>query len=139
MLKVLKLFPLLLLVLLVSCEDVPAQEANDAEVSAMEAPDEDVPLLGEAEIGQYGAPIDTTSAVPAGLLTRLPVADMKDITIHGTASSVCQAMGCWLKVAMPEGEPLHVAMADHAYFLPKNIGNRKVYLQGYGSYDTLSV
>lgn len=100
--------------------------------------------ISKAEVGQqynvYGdtiLPIDTEE--PAAILTALKENGTANMTIAGEVTSVCQMKGCWMRMALPNGEQMHITFADYSYFVPKDITGKKVIMAGQATLDTMAV
>lgn len=55
--------------------------------------------------------------------------DAVDVKVKGKVTAVCQAMGCWVKVASANGE-MTVRMKDHAFFVPTALSGKNVIIDG---------
>lgn len=91
---------------------------------------QDIP---SAEKGvNYGKPF----ALDSTLTTAQLEAKMKEKQfsgqIKGKVVEVCQAMGCWIKVALPTGDTL-LAKTNDEFFMPKNIAGKTVVINGEAS------
>ena len=43
---------------------------------------------------------------------------------------VCQAKGCWMRLALPQGEAVMVRFKDYGFFVPKDLAGSEVIVQG---------
>jgi hypothetical protein len=50
--------------------------------------------------------------------------------VTGLVEDVCQAKGCWMKVATENGRTMRVTFKDYAFFVPKDIAGKKVTFEG---------
>ncbi|WP_218155045.1 DUF4920 domain-containing protein [Pedobacter insulae] len=65
-----------------------------------------------------------------------PKADMK---VTGVVTLVCQKKGCFMNLAMPNGETMFVNFKDYAFFMPKDIAGKKVVIDGFAERKETSV
>ncbi len=65
--------------------------------------------------------------------------DSISVKFKGTVQEVCQAKGCWMKVALADGQNVMVRFKDYAFFVPKDIAGKEVVVQGLAYTDVLSV
>jgi hypothetical protein len=109
--------------LLVSCNS----ESAPAETTETEAP---------AAPQTFGETITADGTIPyEALKTKMETeaADSVAVKFTGTVQEVCQAKGCWMKIASddPDAEPIMVRFKDYGFFMPKDIAGRKVIMDGY--------
>ena len=52
-----------------------------------------------------------------------------EVKLKGTVTTVCEAMGCWLKVKSSNGD-LMVRMKDHAFFVPLALNGKEIVIDG---------
>jgi len=88
----------------------------------------------------YGAKITAAGAVEVNVLeeaiTKNGIFTGK---VKGTIFSVCQEKGCWMKLEQTNGEGIVIRFKDYKFFVPKNIVNRDVVLEGVAKMTTTSV
>ena len=77
----------------------------------------------------------TTSEISAKLGDKAK-ADMK---VTGVVTLVCQKKGCFMNLAMPNGETIFVNFKDYAFFMPKDIAGKKVVIDGFAERKETSV
>ncbi|MCY1523905.1 hypothetical protein D9M68_588190 [compost metagenome] len=77
----------------------------------------------------------TTAEVDAKLGKKTQ-ADMK---VTGVVTLVCQKKGCFMNLAMPNGETMFVNFKDYAFFMPKDIAGKKVVVDGFAKRKETSV
>jgi hypothetical protein len=90
--------------------------------------------------GTYGKKVNEKKAISMQELQN----KMKDKTeveaiVSGKVSSVCQSMGCWMKMEKPDGTAMMVRMKDHKFFLPKDITGKNCVIKGVASVKTTTV
>ncbi|MBX0289840.1 DUF4920 domain-containing protein [Hymenobacter sp. HSC-4F20] len=88
----------------------------------------------------YGASFAAAGARPVGELRQLlGTRDSAQVKLVGTAEAVCQAKGCWLTMALPDGQKMRVRFKDYAFFVPKDITGRRVVVNGWAHREVVSV
>lgn len=65
--------------------------------------------------------------------------DTLQVTFRGNVASVCKAKGCWMKVALEDGREVMVKFRDYAFFVPKDIENKEVIVEGEAYITEMSV
>jgi hypothetical protein len=63
----------------------------------------------------------------------------KDMKVTGEVVLVCQKKGCFMNLAMPNGETMFVNFKDYAFFMPKDLAGRKVVIDGFAERKETSV
>lgn len=61
-----------------------------------------------------------------------------EVKLKGTVTTVCEAMGCWLKVKSANGD-LMVRMKDHAFFVPLALNGKEIVIDGIAEEKQTSV
>lgn len=69
----------------------------------------------------------------------LKVGDTLNVTFRGDVASVCKEKGCWMKIALEDGQEVMIKFRDYAFFVPKDIENRKVIVEGKAYVTEMSV
>ncbi len=69
----------------------------------------------------------------------LEIGDTVDIAFTSTVNSVCKAKGCWMRIALDEDEETMVKFKDYGFFVPKDIENDTVIVQGKAFVSEMSV
>lgn len=69
----------------------------------------------------------------------LEVGDTLDISFRGKVTSVCKEKGCWMKVDLEDGREVMVKFKDYAFFVPKDIEDKEVIMQGKAYITEMSV
>jgi hypothetical protein len=90
----------------------------------------------------FGEKITAKGSMPYdALLSKMGTADKLDnVKVSGTVQTVCQAKGCWMKIASEKGAPsMHVQFKDYAFFMPKDLAGRKVVMLGKVVKEVVSV
>ena len=69
----------------------------------------------------------------------LQVGDTLNVTFRGDVAAVCKEKGCWMKVALEDGREVMVKFRDYAFFVPKDIENKEVIMEGRAYVTEMSV
>lgn len=77
--------------------------------------------------------------VVASKYENLKEGDTLAITFSSTVKSVCKAKGCWMRVALDTDKETMVKFKDYSFFVPKNIENDTVVIQGKAFVSEVSV
>lgn len=88
----------------------------------------------------YGQKPDLKTATPLDEIMKAPqnyVAE--DFLTEAKVYKVCQSKGCWLELKGKVGGPVRVTFKDYGFFVPKEILNKSLRLQGRMVEKTLSV
>jgi len=95
----------------------------------------------EAAAGKtYGAPVTAAGALPMSELSKaLGGQDSARVKLVGKATGVCQAKGCWLTMATPDGREMRVRFKDYAFFVPKDLKDKTVVINGWAHREEVSV
>ncbi|SHJ49093.1 protein of unknown function [Hymenobacter daecheongensis DSM 21074] len=119
---------------LAACQSAPATETTAAAAAAPKA--EAAAITGKT----YGAAITADGALPMSELGKvLGTQDSAQVKLVGTASSVCQAKGCWLTMATLDGREMRVRFKDYAFFVPKDIKDKTVVVNGWAHREQVPV
>ncbi len=62
-----------------------------------------------------------------------------EFIVSGTIEEVCQKKGCWMKIAMGDGESMRVSFKDYGFFVPLDASGRTMTMKGVAAYDTIDV
>lgn len=60
----------------------------------------------------------------------IQVSDTLQTAFKAEVLEVCQAKGCWMRLALPEGEEVMVRFKDYGFFVPKDLAGSEVLVQG---------
>jgi hypothetical protein len=61
-----------------------------------------------------------------------------EVKLKGTVTSVCEAMGCWIKIRSTDGDMM-VKMKDHSFFVPLALNGKEVVIAGIAEAKETSV
>ncbi|MEM7655749.1 MAG: DUF4920 domain-containing protein [Bacteroidota bacterium] len=89
----------------------------------------------------HGLRIDEAGAValselPATLESHDPAAPIK---VTGEIDAACKVKGCWMTMALPNGEDMRVKFKDYGFFVPTDAAGDIAVMEGIVAMDTLSV
>ena len=65
--------------------------------------------------------------------------DTLNVTFKADVASVCKKKGCWMNVALEDGREVMVNFKDYAFFVPKDIENKEVIMEGKAYVTEISV
>ncbi len=65
--------------------------------------------------------------------------DTVNIAFSGTVNNVCQVKGCWMKIALTKEKEAMIKFKDYGFFMPKDIKNDTVIVQGKAFVNEVSV
>lgn len=68
----------------------------------------------------------------------LQVGDTLKVTFRGDVTAVCQEKGCWMKVGLEDREVM-VKFKDYAFFVPKDLKDKEVIVEGKAYVTEMSV
>lgn len=91
----------------------------------------------------FGAQIDANDVITAAELTE-KYANMKAVDTLQTkfvakVTDVCQAKGCWMKLALEDGQETMVRFKDYGFFMPKDITGKEVIVNGRAFVQEMSI
>jgi hypothetical protein len=88
---------------------------------------------------EFNSEVATTSTLLYEEFKGLASADTLQTTFRGTVTEVCKEKGCWMKVALENGEETMVTFKDYGFFVPKDLAGKEVVINGRGFIDEMSV
>ena len=65
--------------------------------------------------------------------------DTLTVTFKANVASVCKKKGCWMNVNLEDGREVMVKFKDYAFFVPKDIEDKEVIIQGKAYVTEMSV
>lgn len=88
----------------------------------------------------YGTKITADGAKPIAELKTL-LGDQKELTVklEAPVDAVCQKKGCWMDLALAEGESMRVTFKDYAFFVPKDATGKTAIIEGVAKIEETSV
>lgn len=97
----------------------------------------------QTEYSIYGVELDALNSLPeaemAVLFSEITVNDTLAVKFEGEVTQVCQAKGCWMKVALEDGQQVMVTFKDYAFFVPKDITGKHIVANGIAFVEEMSV
>lgn len=90
------------------------------------------PPEGKANPGTvYGAPVRADGAVAAAEIPALLKGkDTVAVKVKALVTSSCEKKGCWMNLKIDENTTAFVKMKDYGFFVPTDIVNKTVVLEG---------
>ena len=112
--------------------EVVEHDADEAHGHSQEAADSNAVVFGEE--------IDTEGAITLEqFAANLESKDSMEAKVIATPTKVCQKMGCWFIVELPNGEEMRIKTKDHDYLVPKNMAGKEIVFEGLAYRDTVTV
>lgn len=74
----------------------------------------------------------------ASTFETIKAGDSIPVKFTAKVNEVCQSKGCWMKMDM-EGEEAMVKFKDYAFFMPKDIADQEIIVEGYAFVEEMSV
>lgn len=125
---------LLLVLLVTSC----GQEKKNSETTQA-----DVETTADITYASFGDEIAADNALSAAEMASkyesLKIGDTLNTKVLANVNSVCQAKGCWMRLDLENDEELMVKFKDYAFFMPKNIADKNVIVNGKAYVTEVSV
>ncbi|WP_424494808.1 DUF4920 domain-containing protein [Salinimicrobium sp. GXAS 041] len=69
----------------------------------------------------------------------LEVGDTVDVRFESSVNSVCKKKGCWMNLELPGEKEVMVKFKDYAFFVPKDIEEQEVVVNGKAYVSEVSV
>lgn len=93
------------------------------------------------DVKQYGEHFTADQVISLTELQKnMQSNDSYACVFEGNIVETCQSAGCWMTVAMPNGEAMTVFMKNHGFAVPtSNCQGKKAYVKGDAFYKELSV
>ncbi len=91
----------------------------------------------------YGAEFKVSNLQPMQKVwnnyTTMAVKDTLALQFKTTVKEVCKVKGCWMVVALEDGEQAMVRFKDYGFFMPSDIPDKEVVLNGLAFVEEMSV
>lgn len=130
----------LLAMALVSCNNQKQNEEEVIETEVVETPSDEAI---DSEYISVGEEIDAEGALTMTEMEEryknLQVGDTVQVKLRSKVNEVCEKKGCWMKLENGESDDVMVKMKDYAFFVPKDIANREVIVEGKAYVTEMSV
>lgn len=65
--------------------------------------------------------------------------DTNYVAFKAKVNKVCQAKGCWMRLALDNDQEIMVKFKDYGFFVPKDLTGKEVTVNGYAFVDEMSV
>ncbi|WP_108866265.1 DUF4920 domain-containing protein [Aquimarina aquimarini] len=122
---------LIAVLVLISCNSVQKKDTfSTSDISI-----EDYKSFGEKVVSDKIYDTSTITDTYDGLKE----GDSIDVSFTGTVNSVCKVKGCWMRVALNNDQETMVKFRDYGFFVPKDIENDTVIVQGKAFVSEMSV
>jgi hypothetical protein len=86
------------------------------------------PVATASNVVRLGAPISAPEVALADVAKDPAAFANRPFTTHGTVTSVCQEMGCWMEIK-DATTGAHLRMHGHSFFVPKTASGRQARVQ----------
>lgn len=73
------------------------------------------------------------------LYNDLAVTDTLNVTIKSKVNEVCKVKGCWMVIELPPGEQAMVRFKDYGFFMPNDIVEKTVIMNGLAYVEEMSI
>lgn len=115
---------------MVSCgqENGEKKDQNDTEVESE-----------KSKYESYGEKIEPQGSVAAASFVSSFEGDSVEVKLEAKATSVCKMKGCWMNVDVGNNETMKVTFKDYGFFVPKDIEEKNVIVQGVAKKQLTSV
>lgn len=89
----------------------------------------------------YGKEFETTKKATTvdQVNTMLETQDKVATQLSGEIKEVCQAKGCWMKVALENNEEVFVRFKDYGFFVPTDSAQKTTVMNGIVFFEEMSV
>ncbi|SKB26727.1 DUF4920 domain-containing protein [Maribacter arcticus] len=71
--------------------------------------------------------------------TSMAISDSLHVQFKTKVKEVCKVKGCWMIVELPEGEQAMVRFKNYGFFMPSDISEKEVVLNGLAFVEEMSV
>lgn len=109
--------------------------------SCSEQKNEDVKMIDE--YASFGKEINADGAISQqemmAKFNELQVGDTATIKFASKVNSVCQAKGCWMKLALDQETETMVKFKDYDFFVPKDIAESDAIVEGKAYKEEMTV
>ena len=111
----------------------PSPAVEDHAAHARAAAAQPTPAVAPDGARHFGRELDRSRAVtPLATVLAEPTRFADQVVkTEGEITRVCQSMGCWMELrAEVGGQAVHVPMAGHAFFLPRDVAGKRATIEG---------
>lgn len=132
--KNLWIIPCFIVVTLFSCKNTENQSVTEVAEGS----------VAEMAYAVYGEEFSTERELSANEMSKrfseLKAGDTLEVSFRSTVESVCKNKGCWMTLELPEEEEnVMVKFQDYGFFVPKDIENEEVVVNGKAYVTEVSV
>lgn len=129
------LFTILIALFIVSCDSFSKKE---------KAENKEMAMASQESYESFGKKIEATNSKSSAEMTEvynnLKPGDTVNVKFRSSVVSVCKMKGCWMTLDLPDlAEDPMVKFEDYGFFVPKDIENKEVIVQGKAFLDKVSV
>lgn len=97
----------------------------------------------ELAYASFGDKIEADNAMTASEINEkyksMKPGDTLQTKVMAKVNSVCQAKGCWMRLGLDNDEEVMVKFKDYGFFMPKNIADKEVIINGKAYVTEVSV
>lgn len=130
--KILWLMPLVIFTL-ISCKNKDSGNS----------PEEVQEVSKEMGYNSFGDEISSENSLSAAEMEEryqnLKIGDTVEVSFKTDVNEVCKAKGCWMKLDLPGEEDVMVKFKDYGFFVPKDIDQKEVVVNGKAYVTEVSV
>ena len=117
----------------IACKENPKKAQNDA-----------LPAVAMEETeALYGADFNNETTLSpdqvGDIYKNLKQGDTVNVTFKAPVKAVCKDKGCWMEFEVGGQDPVMVRFKDYAFFVPKDIENKEVTVNGRAFLSMMSV
>ena len=105
---------------------------------AVHAQAPNVPADKGATFGAKTTPEDAITIEQLVSIMKSREGKKTEVKLKGTVTSVCESMGCWIKIRSTDGDMM-VKMKDHSFFVPLALNGKDVVIAGIAESKETSV
>lgn len=125
---------LLISVAVVSCKNEPEPKASN-----LEQPQEEL-LINYTNVGENVSAEGILSAAEmSDRFAALEIGDTINAKFKAEVASVCKSKGCWMNLKLEDDKEAAVKFKDYAFFVPKDIEEKEVVVNGTAYVSIVSV
>ncbi|HSP40081.1 MAG TPA: DUF4920 domain-containing protein [Gillisia sp.] len=118
--KNLLILPLIAMLSLTSCKNVEDKNPDQTQV--------------DLAYNSYGEQISAENSLSASEMEEkfkdLKPGDTLEVSFSTKVNSVCKNKGCWMTLDLPQDEDVMVKFKDYGFFVPKDIEEKEVVVNG---------
>ncbi|MEM7375079.1 MAG: DUF4920 domain-containing protein [Bacteroidota bacterium] len=98
-------------------------------------------VSADGNMSYHGQRINEEGAVAISDIDGLleDIGEEAQVKLSGTIEAACKVKGCWMTMALPNGEEMRVKFKDYGFFVPTDAAGKTAVMEGKLSVETLSV